>query len=343
MASQLQGIGEIVAYLPYELGFVPTDSLAVVAMRERHVAVTARFDRPDGAGAFPLAGRIATSFRQVDPDDVLVLSYDGFGAADQLFVLELRSLLRAIGAELSHVAQVQRGGARWRSEQCSCGACPRSWVPVPPATGVAPVAERVARGVVPAASRAEVARRLDVRHPLVARAVAARVASGEPLELCTAQALPRVLVEAQTPVHQLPVDVLAGATAAVQHVMVRDQVLSWLMPDFLPGEVVGVDEPIDPHHLGLPPMWLRDVDSFDDPVTTVARRLEEWVASIPRSLSVPVLLLLAGIQWTAGNGVVASMAVDHALEVDPGCRLARLLEAALDAGLRPSPPQQRPA
>jgi hypothetical protein len=214
---------------------------------------------------------------------------------------------------------------------------------VPPAAGVEPVAERVVQGVVPAQSRAELARRLEIRHPLVARAVDARLASPEPLEIRTAEVLPSVLVDGGTPVHRLPVDVLAAASVAIQDVRIRDQVLSWLMPDFLPGDMVQPDDPIDPHHLGLPPMWLRDIESFDDPVATVAHRLEEWVACIPHALSVPVLLLAAGLQWTTGNGVVAWLAVDRALEIDPTCRLARLLERALDAGLRPTRPEQRPA
>lgn len=341
MAS-LRGIGEIIAYLPYQLGFVPTHALAVIGLRDGHSVVTARVDRPDSRGAARQARHIAATFTQVRPDDVLVLCYDGFGAVDRLFVMELRSLLGEMAAELSHVVQV-RGAAQWRAEQCGCGACPRDWEPVPPAADVEPVAERVVQGVVPAESRAELARRLEIRHPVVARAVDARLAGREPLEIRTAEVLPQVLVEGGTPVHRLPVDVLAAASVAIQDVLVRDQVLSWLMPDLLPGDVVQVGDPIDPHHLGLPPIWLRDIDSFDDPVAVVAHRLEEWVACIPCALSVPVLLLLAGLQWSTGNGVVAWLAVDRALEIDPTCRLARLLEAALDAGLRPTRPQQRPA
>lgn len=341
MAS-LHGIGEIVAYVPYQLGFVPSHSVAVIGMRDRTVVVTGRVDRPSSGGAAALARHIAATFSQVQPDDVLVLCYDGFGAADRLFVTELRSLLTERAADVSHVAQV-RGVAQWRAEQCGCGRCPREWQRVPAAAGVEPVAERVVQGVVPANSRAELARRLELRHPLVACAVGARIASREPLDIRTAEVLPPVLVDGGTAVHQLPVDVLAAASVAIQDVLVRDQVLAWLMPDFLPGEAVPADEPIDPHHLGLPPMWLRDVDSFDDPVASVAHRLEEWAACIPPVLCVPVLLLAAALQWTTGNGVVAGLAVDRALDIDPTCRLARLFERALDAGLRPTRPAQRPA
>ncbi|MBB2890584.1 DUF4192 domain-containing protein [Flexivirga oryzae] len=343
MTSSVHGIGEIVAYLPYNLGFVPRHCLVVIGIRAGHICLTARCDRPTSAEVPDVVAHVVTTFARSDPDEVLVVCYDGLGAADRLFVLELGDSLRAISADISHVLLVQNGVARWRAEQCSCDICPREWAPVPPAIDVAPVAERVARGVVPAEHRADLVRRLEVRHPLVARAVEARITAGEPLPIDTAQALPRVMLDGLTPVHAVPVDTLAAATVAVGSITIRDQVLSWLMPDFLPGELIDVDAPIDPHHLGLPPMWLREVDSFDDPVATLGQRLEDWVACIPPPRSVPVLMLLAGIRWTSGNGALASIAVARALEIDRHCRLALLFAQALNAGLRPGDGEQRPA
>lgn len=343
MTSSVHGVGELIAYLPYNLGFVPRRSLVVIGLRDGRFCVTARIDRPRGADVRGVAEHVATTFARSDPDEALVICYDGFGAADRLFVLELGGLLRGMAADLSHVVQVREGVARWRAEQCSCDACPREWAPVPPAAGVEPVAERVARGVVPAESRADLAMRLEVQHPEVARAVEARIGARELLRIDTAQALPRVMLDGLTPVHAVPTDILAAATIAVASVQVRDQVLSWLMPDFLPGELTDVDAAVDPHHLGLPPMWLREVDAFDDPVAVVARRLEEWVACIPPPRSVPVLMLLAGVRWVSGDGVLASIAVDRALDLDHGCRLAFLFAQALQAGLRPGEGEQRPA
>jgi len=343
MTSSVHGVGELIAYLPYNLGFVPRHSLVVIGLRGGRYCLTARLDRPRGADVAGVAEQVATTFARCEPDEALVLSYDGFGAADRRFVLELGELLRGISADISHVLQVRDGVGRWRAEQCSCDRCPRGWAPVPPATDVAPVAERVACGVAPAKRRADLALRLEVRHPAIARAVEARLTADESLPGDTARVLPAVLLDGPTPVHAVPVDVLAAATQAVGSVQVRDQLLSWLMPDFLPGELTDVDAEVDPHHLGLPPMWLRELDSFDDPVAMVARRLEEWVACIPPPRSVPVLMLLAGVRWVSGDGVLASIAVDRALELDRRCRLAHLFAQALQAGLRPEGGGQRPA
>lgn len=350
MTSTVNGIGEIIALLPYELGFVPADSLALVGIEDGHLAVTARLNRPDPPEVVDAARQLAAGVARSDLDEVLVLSYGGFALGDRDFVDVLRWELDSLGVGVSHVASVH--GVLWRAEQCVCGGCPRDWVEIPAASRVAPVAEHVLRGVVPVSSRAELARSFDVRHPLVAHAVDAAL-SGRSRRRMTADrpdeesdALRRILCGSED-VHGLPVEVLAGATAAVARITVRDCVLAWLMPDFLSAEEV-LPEEFDEHFdLGPAPLHARQeaelMASFEDPVADVARRLGEWVVCIPRERSVPVLMLIAGIQWMAGSGVLARIAVERALAIDPDCRLAQLFAAALRGGLRPHRGEQRPA
>lgn len=338
MASSLNGIGEIVAYLPYEFGFVPRDSLVVVGVRHGAVVVCARLDRPGAAGAVAQARHLARSVSRAAPDEVIVLGYDGFGTADRLFTLELSSRFETAGVEVSHVVEVSSGA--WRAERCACGGCPRDWAGIPPHSGLMPVAERVLRGVAPVPRRSDLEGRLDLAHPRVATAVEEWIRR-RPTWVRTVQVLPAVLLDRHTPVPELPVEVLAPATFAVASIQIRDDVLRWLMPGFLPAESVRPGDPVDPHHLGLPPMWLRGADDFDDPVAAVADRLEAWVSCLPVERTVPVLMLLAGLRWTAGNGALASMAVERALQIDPRCRLATLIDRALQHGLRPTSAEPR--
>ncbi|RNI20265.1 DUF4192 domain-containing protein [Flexivirga caeni] len=340
MNPTLHGIGDVVAYVPYSLGYVP-DGLVLVGMCDCRVGVIARLDRPPPTEAADAARCIAEKVSRSSPDDVIVLCYDDFGPVGRLFCGELRARLRVCGADVSHLVDI-RSGACWRAEQCGCGNCPREWAPVPPAAGVAPVAERVLRGVAPVAHRSDLEHRFELRHPEVAAAVEACIGSSPGLGEGTAFVLPRVLLDTVA-VHTLPVTVLAGATVAVSSVQVRDEILSWLMPDFMSGELGPVSGPVDPHHLGLPPVRLRELEPFTDPVELVTGRLEEWIGCIPTARSVPVLVLLAGISWTVGSGVIASMALDHALRLEPGYRLARLMATAVAAGLRPVRPEGRPA
>lgn len=341
MATSVHGIGEIVAYLPYEFGFVPTDSTVLVGVRERQVVVTIRVDAPASAEVWPLARQLAAGLCRGDPDEAIVLCYDRFGAPDRALVRRLRSVLNSAGVEVTHVARV--AGGRWRTEQCSCGGCRHTWADLPDQSLVGPIAEQVLRGVVPAANRAELERRFDLHHPLVAAAVDVEQIDVCPTRQQIAEALRRVLLDEATPVHVLPISVLATATAAVSRITVRDTVLAWLMPDFLSDEQINPDDPIDPYDLGVPPAHLTDEARFDDPVATVAQRLADWVGCIPVAYTVPVLLLAAGIYWTAGSGALAMIAVEQALDRAPDCRLALLFATAIQAGLRPARADERPA
>ncbi|HWC20876.1 MAG TPA: DUF4192 domain-containing protein [Flexivirga sp.] len=347
MTSQVSGIGEIIALLPYELGFVPADSLALVGIHDGQLAVTARLNRPDPLEVVEAARQMAAGVARSHPDELIVLCYGGYLPGDGDFVDVLRWELDTFGVEVSHVASVH--GTQWRADQCTCGCCPRELVALPAASSVAPVAEHVLRGVVPAPSRDELRHRFDLRHPLVAHAVgralsgrSGRCAAGGP-DRAGADALRRILCETEPEVHRLPVEVLAAATSAVARVGVRDYVLAWLMPDFLSQEQVLPDGLGKHADFGPPPLHARDEATFSDPAADVAARLGEWVACIPREHSVPVLMLVAGIQWTTGSGVLATFAVERALDIDPDCRLAQLFAAALHGGLRPHRGEQRSA
>ncbi|HEY9473156.1 MAG TPA: DUF4192 domain-containing protein, partial [Mycobacteriales bacterium] len=54
------------------------------------------------------------------------------------------------------------------------------------------------------------------------------------------------------------------------------------------------------------------------------------------------LALVAWSAWHTGAGPLARIAVDRALAGDPGCRLALLLEEALDRGVNPATVRGRP-
>jgi hypothetical protein len=68
----------------------------------------------------------------------------------------------------------------------------------------------------------------------------------------------------------------------------------------------------------------------------ITRRAERPLVPAPATL-------LALSAWRCGNGGLAAMAAEHALQVDPGYQLADLLLQALDAGLPPSTFEQSPA
>jgi hypothetical protein len=60
------------------------------------------------------------------------------------------------------------------------------------------------------------------------------------------------------------------------------------------------------------------------------------VRRLPDRYVAPAATLLALAAWRAGDGAVASIAVDRALAADPGYTLAELVLQALNAGISPS-------
>ena len=64
--------------------------------------------------------------------------------------------------------------------------------------------------------------------------------------------------------------------------------------------------------------------------------LADTVRRLPGPEDADVAVMLALVAYQQGDGMVARTATDRALASDPGCRLAGLLEAALDAGVPPS-------
>jgi hypothetical protein len=70
--------------------------------------------------------------------------------------------------------------------------------------------------------------------------------------------------------------------------------------------------------------------------------LEAVAAHAPRRLAAPALTLLAFLAWWSGDGGRAGYRLDAALAAEPGYRLARLLDAALRAGLPPGWLRRRP-
>jgi len=63
--------------------------------------------------------------------------------------------------------------------------------------------------------------------------------------------------------------------------------------------------------------------------TDVVRRAERGYLPAPASL-------LAFTAWQCGNGALANVALDRALEADPGYSMALLLRSTIDAGAPPS-------
>ena len=323
MRSTLHGLGELIAYLPYEIGFQPTDSMVVVGLEDDRIQVVARLDLGGEEVLAPGVERIGRVFARAGVRTALCCAFvDGEPAPRTVptRLLETTSTaLTSFDVDAAHLLLATDG--RWWAHRCSCGHCPRRPTPVPDPDRVDAVFESVVCGVAPHATRADLRASLHQRRAGLARAIDAAPVPDGPMPPSAVTAAMWEVLHGTTPIHELPVPVLASLSRAVADPAVRDEVFGWVAPG------------IPDHATGGRLVGAQDVGSFD--ARAVRARLVQWLHCLPDHSRPPVLTFIAGSAWSSGSGALAAVAVELALQIDPGYRLAWLLGQAVEHGVRP--------
>jgi hypothetical protein len=310
---RLRSPADLLAAVPYLLGFHPSDSIVVLALRGSRTVFHVRADAPpagaDAAGLDELARHVATVVLRQRPTGALVVGYGAADRIDPVLGCTRRALERA-GVHLVEVLRADKG--RFWSYLCTDAVCcpaegtlfDVSSSPVAAAatyagcvalpdraaleTSVAPIHDPAMEAAVSeCASDLKVLRRGSSRRW---RSVARR-ALGEALE--------RYAIGGR-----LADEELARLAVLVNHIAARDD--AW--QKMLAG-------PPRDEHVAL---W-RDA----------IRRLPDRYVAAPATL-------LALAAWRTGDGALAWVAVDRALAADPSYSMALLVAQALQAGVPPS-------
>ena len=357
----LRGPGDVLAVLPYQLGYHPRNSIVVISLRGRLVGLVARTDLPtedDAATAVdPLVGPLVRD----GATSVLVVGYEDEPDASQPALVALVEQVEAKGIDVVDVVVV-RDGRRY-SPICSDPCCPPEGTPLADPADVPGVAEFVARGRSPLTSR-DAVETLVAPDPSagegVREAVAAR--SGMPLRRRRAAAAWRILLRHREPgegerrgggsIVASPA-VLADALSGLADIAWRDGLVAWLAPGLLPLEVldrsvVALMSTELPTWAGMGPARRAAARRgpseggasgarHDQDRHELLQRLLALCRCVPddcRDEAAALCTVTAHVAWEAGDGAVARAAVDRALRLAPGYRLARLLEKVVEAGVR---------
>jgi Domain of unknown function (DUF4192) len=309
-SSQIRDPGDLIAAVPHLIGFHPADSLVVVLLEGRSIAVTLRVDLPDPRNDKRTAEHLKTPAGR-HPDSQAVALVIGGGRGDPPeslprgdLVAHLRTALRTVGVPLSCAVwtPATAKGAPWfdyddRGHEGT--------VPDPQVTALA--ATSAALGFVTYENRAAMAEILtpDDRRALLRRSAKLdRLAEQSDHD----QARHRELVQAEvaranTRKRPLTDDEVVDLSYALSDLWVRDACLAYAV-----GE----------HAAAAERLW-----------TELTR------AAPPPERAEPATLL-AFSAYIRGDGALASMALERADEALPGHRLAALLRMALDTGLPPT-------
>lgn len=306
---------DLIAAVPYLVGFTPTDSLLCIALDDKQVTYTARLDLPDPSEVHALAApaeQTAAMLSRYGSTAILV----GYGPAERVTpaATVITSALQAAHVNVRDVLAVH-DGRYW----CLCGdaGCAEG-VAYNLADSLVP-AEAVYLGIAPLPDRAAL-------EQLIAPVTGPE---RDRIRAATYTALRRVIamIDENDPAahNALPEHVVSSGITAVRHAYesaargetLSDDEVAWL-------SAVLMLPAVRDH------AWAA-CDGSDD-----QRRL--WIdvtrRSTPQTSTAPACLL-AVTAYLAGDGAMANLAVDRALRADPDDRLAHLLDCALQTGLPP--------
>jgi hypothetical protein len=309
---RLSSPAEILAAVPYLLGFTPESSLVLIGLRGKEVGLTMRVDID--AALELRAAFVSRLLTDGATSAVLILFDPPPGESRRPGRSVMRAVRRACEAEGIHVRDALgvREGRYWSYLCTDTTCCPPGGRAVPVAgspdhskvaapfvaIGAAPLANRPAleASIVPVTGKRRTA--LDAAY---------RDALEKPVSYPSLRWMEAVRRYAGTeggrPARAFATSEAVRLIVGLNDVLVRDEVLSWTAADSNTG-VLAVLRELAP--LALPP--------FDTDV-------------------------LAALAWAAfafGDGALASVALERALTADPEHTLAGLLAAALDSGVTPT-------
>jgi len=340
-AITLKSPHELLAIVPFVLGFRPRNSIVVLCLTNNRLGLTQRLDLPRPEDARQVALALMPSLVVEDPDSVVLIGYENH-AGESLPALEsLTAALRSREVEI-HDRIIVRNG-RWRSLDCDNAACcsPQG-SPVPePADVPGIVAEFVGQGISPHPDREALAEQLEAGPEAVAVAKVLRSRQKALVKTVGSQEVPRTELFAAWPrilnpdATAITAEDAALASMSLLDIEIRDGLVAWLSPGTL--NINEFNNEVQELFCGLERAWGEEHCNPDSIASqnAVQDRLVRLCAMLPDHVAAPALSVLASFVWWRGDGALARVALDRALRCDPDYRLAQLLLQMVDLAIRP--------
>ncbi|MBA3252242.1 MAG: DUF4192 domain-containing protein [Geodermatophilaceae bacterium] len=316
---RLRTPAQIVASLPYLLGFHPRESLVLIGLGGTPctVRLTVRVDLPPAEGRQPVAEHLAAHLAHAGAGEVLavvVTDTEPSAAGEQEVVAAIRAAVGSRRIQLTDALCLRAG--RWRSLVCrDASCCPPEGTAVDPSAASELAAVSVVLGEVVHASREDLETtlrpvagadraELDRTFEWVSRQLVTELAERgwEAVAEDSVTLLAEAVADRVEGCDALTPAVVARLSLGLGDVRVRDRVLTWA-----DGELASAAESL----------WVE-----------LARRATPPYGAAPATL-------LAAHAYLRGNGAYARVALDRALASDPAYSLAALLSEGLDRGVPP--------
>ena len=309
---------DLLAAIPFLIGYHPTDSLVIVSLKEECVGMAMRVDYPsiDALNTSEAYDALVFHLLREGAQGALVVAYVPDGRDDGLQILENISIALA-RVEIPIRESLLIADGRWRSVLCADqDCCPAEGNELPEITSSRVAVEQVADGrPMPYGNREGLADSISAL-PLANEAdFAARVAAHH--------------IDPES--EQIAMAQRGGALAVLD-----------LASRFIAGSV-GRDIPGDQKLSALVLGCLSDIQvrdfalgSHEDESIEMYWTMWRYLIRIaPLGFVAPVASLLAALSYERGEGALAQRCLDRALGDDPSYSLAALLRRVFSAGWPP--------
>ncbi|MBA3266042.1 MAG: DUF4192 domain-containing protein [Nocardioidaceae bacterium] len=294
-----KGPADVLAMIPYLVGFVPTNSIVVIALEgpRKHFGPCIRMDLAGRDGAGTQADYLASVIAHHGFDPVIVVAFSQHRDRARAVIEQLESRLLEAGVEILELLRAD--GERWWSYQCTDGSCCDASGTPYDADSSALAATAVLAGMAKAAGRD------DLRACFEPGSASLRAQVADSCSVLEASDLPDIG------------QVLNGALATSGP----------LSPEQLAALAVGA-QPIASRDVAWSMMSRRNAASHLDVWAQVTRAAPDRL--------LPAVGSLAGFAaWLSGSGVLASHAAERVERVDPTYSMNRLLIRCLEMTVDP--------
>lgn len=345
---RLTGPADLIATLPYQLGFQPKRCLIVVCFggdSGKRLGLIQRIDLAPEAQLEVAVDSLAPALLREEPYAVVIVGYeDTKGEAIQM-VDAVAGMAAELGIRVKD-SFIVRDGRLFTPTCTDPQCCPPEGTVLEVAPAI--VAEYVARGVAPLQSREALEASIEATPEANAQVIVEIAEEMERQFEAMRDAHPSEREEVWRQIHveaseawgriltgtapypadsgDLYHDDVAAAVLVLIDGAYRDALMNYLTPGLLPPDVeIDADTR---GFIGLLPPLPKDVKD-------VQRRLVTLCATVPDGAAAPPLTVLASYAWWLGDGALTVAALKRALRCDPEYPLAQLLSRMVAMGLRP--------
>jgi len=310
-ATELNSPHDLLAAVPFMVGYHPQDSLVAMALRDDKVVMAMRVDFPDSENINAISKTIALHLVREKASEAIIVGYlpTTVGGSDPLLVV--REIISGYSITIKECIEVREG--RFRSSLCAdLECCPPEGNPVPELSD--------------------------------SRVTAEQVAAGNPLPFIDLDEMKRSIAA-----HRIDKELLKAIKAVAEIDYESDQVnalqreganaINQISLAFIRDGVV-----LDKALIALVLVRLHDLQVRDYAMGFTSEKSDDqlwdmwrWLLRIaPKGYVAPVAVIFATSSYERGDGALAQRALDRAFEDSPKYQMAKLLRRTFAAGWPPS-------